>query len=222
MSEQETLPAGVHPESALLPWYANGTLSREEEQQVSRHLTSCPDCRRELDELTQLKRNLTAAYQSQTAPSPRLAKSVLARVAQDAARRRPAPSARGGLLDSLDSWFRSLFQPQWVPTLAATILAVQLGLLLWVTMPPTAPDSITTRGLPAPTTRFRVTFDGTATEAAIRSTLETIHGRIVDGPNKEGLYIIEIPAVDSPAALNSLTLLRNRPDVVRSADLEPR
>jgi len=219
MNEPNTLPADLHPESALLPWYVNGTLKAEERQQVDRHLASCPGCRRELDELTQMKRTLAAVHAQEPVPSATLAQSVLQRVKRDADRSQPAVRAQEGWLTSLDRWLRSLFQPQWVPTLAAAILALQVGLLFWITLPPTAVETVTTRGLPSATTRFRVAFDGSATEAAIRSTLETIHGRIVDGPTKEGLYIVEIPDADSPTALNSLTHLRRRQDVVRSADL---
>ena len=32
----------------LLPWYANGTLEREEAAEVEAHLASCPACQREL------------------------------------------------------------------------------------------------------------------------------------------------------------------------------
>ncbi len=35
---------------ALLPWYAKGTLGLNEHELVARHLESCPDCVRELDE----------------------------------------------------------------------------------------------------------------------------------------------------------------------------
>lgn len=37
MTDPDMMPADVHPEIALLPWYANGTLCDAERQQVSRH-----------------------------------------------------------------------------------------------------------------------------------------------------------------------------------------
>ncbi len=36
---------------ALLPWYAKRTLGEKEHESVARHLESCPDCARELEEL---------------------------------------------------------------------------------------------------------------------------------------------------------------------------
>jgi anti-sigma factor RsiW len=218
MSEPETLPRDVHPEIALLPWYANGTLGAEERQQVARHLESCADCRRELDELRQMKSELSAVYKVHREPSPRLIRSVLAKVAREASARRGAPAETGSWLDRLDQWFRSLFLPQWVPTLAAVILLTQLGLLLWVTMPPMPSDQITTRSLGSPTATFKVTFQEQATEGQIRALLSTVHGRVIDGPNPEHVYVIEVIAGDPAVNVKTLETLRARTDVVHSAE----
>lgn len=220
MSEPETLPTGVHPEVALLPWYLNGTLGAEEQRRVARHLESCPDCRLELDELTHMKRDITAAYAAQPEPSPQLARSVFAKVAQKSALRRPASAESENWLSGLDQWIRSLFIPQWVPTLAALFVVAQLGLLFWLTLPPSQNGQVTTRGLGTQTARLSVAFHSTATEEAIRSVIETVNGRIVDGPNKKGIYTIEVPAADSQVSQNTLNLLRRNSDVVRAADLE--
>lgn len=220
MSEPETLPTGVHPEVALLPWYLNGTLGAEEQRRVARHLESCPDCRLELDELTQVKRDIAAAYAAQLEPSPQLARSVFAKVAQESAPRRPASAESENWLSGLDQWIRSLFIPQWVPTLAALLVVAQLGLLFWLTLPPSQNGQVTTRGLGTQTARLSVAFHSTATEGAIRSVIETVNGRIVDGPTKKGIYTIEVPAADSQVSQNTLNLLRRKSDVVRAADLE--
>ena len=214
MSERETLPPEVHPEVALLPWYANRTLGADEQQQVARHLESCPDCRHELDELAQMRSALTAAYSAQPEPSTGIARSVLATVAQEASTRRNAPAQTRSWPDGLDRWFRSLFMPQWIPTLAAVVLVVQLGLLVWVTIPAQR-EKVTTRSLSSPTVTFKVTFREQATEGQIRALLNTVGGRIIDGPNPEHAYFIEVIAGDRAV---SVEMLHARGDVVRSAE----
>lgn len=217
MRERETLPPEVHPEVALLPWYANGTLASEEREQVARHLESCPDCRRELDELMQIKHELTAVYRVHPEPSDRLARSVLANVAQEASTRRHAPAETRSRLDGLDRWIRSLLMPQWVPTLVAVVLVAQLGLLLWVTMP-SQQGQVTTRSLSSATVTFKIIFQEQATEGQIRALLNTIRGRVIDGPNPEQAYFIEVITGDPSGNVKALETLRERADVVYSAE----
>lgn len=217
MSERETLPTGVHPEVGLLPWYANGTLGTEEQQAVARHLESCADCRHELDELKQMKRELTAACASQPEPSPRIAQSVLAKVAQEASARHKVSTETGSWLDGVDDWFRSLFMPQWIPTLTAVLFAAQVGLLLWVTMP-TQQGQITTRSIGSPTATFKVSFREQATEGQIHALLDSIRGRLIDGPTADGSYVIDVLAADRAEAGKKLEALRRRTDVIQRAD----
>jgi anti-sigma factor RsiW len=220
MIEPDTLPNHVHPEEALLPWYANGTLSETEREQVAAHLETCRACRIELEEIKSLKADLTKLYAAQPGPSPKTARFVLGAAAQDVAARRTNPVSDGSWMDRVDQWLRSLFTPRWVPTLAATILIAQVGLLLWITMPATQPGQVTTRSLGMQTARIRVVFQEAATEEQIRSLLQTIRGRIVDGPNPNGLYIIEVLAADAETSREKFERLRARIDVVRSADLD--
>lgn len=59
-----TQPALSHP-SELLPWYVNGTLDGEELREVEEHLRSCLACRREVEELRELRQGV-----QQAAPQP--------------------------------------------------------------------------------------------------------------------------------------------------------
>ena len=217
MSDPETLPAGVHPEVELLPWYATGTLGEEDRQRVARHLESCRECRRELEDLSELRRALTELSRQETAPSARLSRSVMARVAADSMGRE-VPHEEMTWVANLDRWVRSLFMPQWVPTMAAALLLAQMGLLIWVTLPPADRGEVSTRsvGTQMPSPTIRIEFQPSATEQKIRSLLQRVHGRVIDGPTAAGVFTIVVSGGD-PAAV--LTLLREERDVIRSADL---
>lgn len=217
MTEGETLPDHLHPEAALLPWYVNGTLSPTERLQVDRHVSGCSLCRAELDELAGLASDLRALYEAQPAPSPRVAESVKARIAADAAdRRRTATST--SVLEALDRWCRTLFIPRWVPSLAVLVLATQTVLLVWLIQNPSQPGAVRSRSVgPAPIL-LQVEFRADATEEQIRTLLETVHGRVIDGPMADGRYLLEIPSGPDRAA-EAIRALQDRTDVVKTARL---
>lgn len=217
MSEPETLPRHVHPEVALLPWYVNGTLADVERNQVARHLETCEDCRVELEEISILKAGLTAIYDAQPGSSAQTARAVLAAVAADVRAGRSRPVGLESWPESIDEWLRSLLMPQWVPTLAAVLLVAQIGLLLWITMPP-EDGQIATRSLAMQTVKLAVAFQPSASEEQIRALLQSLQGRVVDGPAQDGMYIIEVTAADASIAQNKVEMLKKRTDVVRSAE----
>jgi len=216
MTDPDTIPDDVHSEVASLPWYAAGTLRDAERQLVARHLESCASCRRELDELTSIKRQLTATYEAQSAPSTRLARSVMAQVAADERAARDRTPEHSSWLHGMDHWLRSLFLPRWVPTFVAVSLIAQLGLLLWIGRPVTESEQVSTRSLGMQTTVIAVTFQPTATEEQIRALLKQVRGRITDGPTSDGFYTIEVPSNDASTMQKKMDLLRARTDIVRS------
>ena len=83
---------------------------------------------------------------------------------------------------------------------------------------PTLSDQATTRGLGSPTVRLRVVFQATASERQIRSLVQGIRGRIVDGPTPDGAYIMEIPAGDQAAAQKKVDALRSQAETVRTVE----
>ncbi|MDE3049735.1 MAG: zf-HC2 domain-containing protein, partial [Nitrospirota bacterium] len=207
-----------HPEGALLPWYLNGTLREDERRQVDQHLSSCAACRAELDELAQLNVQLHEVFAAQSEPSSRLQRAVLGQVALEASTKGAKSVSGPQRLKGLDEWFRSLFAPRWAPALVVTLLVAQLGLLLWSMTRPTLLDQVTTRGLGAPTVRLRVVFQETASERQIRSLVQGLRGRIVDGPTSDGAYIMEFPAGDQAAAQKKVDVLRSQRESVRTVE----
>ena len=218
MVEPDTLDQPIHPEGALLPWYLNGTLREDERRQVDQHLSSCAACRAELDELAQLNVQLHEVYAAQSEPSSRLQRAVLGQVALEASTKGAKSVSGPQRLKGLDEWFRSLFAPRWAPALVVTLLVAQLGLLLWSMTRPTLLDQVTTRGLGAPTVRLRVVFQETASERQIRSLVQGLRGRIVDGPTSDGAYIMEFPAGDQAAAQKKVDVLRSQRESVRTVE----
>lgn len=216
MSDPDTLPAGVHPEAELLPWYATGALGEEDRRRVARHLESCRECSRELEGVTEIRHALTELSRLEAEPSAGVYRSVMARVAADAIAR-DAGHQNVSWAAAVDRWFRSLLMARWVPTLAAMLLVAQMGLLLWITFPPSDTGEVSTRSVDMPTqpSQIAVIFQPSATEAGIRSLLERLHARVIDGPGPNGVFIISL-RTGNPAA--ALALLREQRDVVRSAE----
>jgi anti-sigma factor RsiW len=218
MNDPDTLPADVHQEAALLPWYVNGTLSESDRQQLDRHLATCPACRAELEELARLKSDLRTFYASQPGPSSHAAQRVLATVAREASARRTGHTGQQSWLERVDQWFRMLFLPRWVPTLAAILVVTQVGLVLWLSLPSRKPEVVSSRSVGVQTARFSVVFQTGATEEQIRSLLLLVHGRVIDGPTSGDAYIIEVLAEDESTAQKKREMLRERTDIVRSVD----
>jgi putative zinc finger protein len=229
MTEPNSLPPHVHPTVALLPWYANGTLSAADRAAVSTHLQECPSCRTELDELLHVDNQIKQTVSAGPMPSTGFAQTVFSRVRQEARRgqeevRRTSPvmTEPSTLMANIDRWLRNLFVPQWVPTLVATLLVAQLGILLWTLSQPSPPidvgGSVTSRGLGLPTARLRVEFQPSASMQQIQTLLQDVRGRVVDGPNAEGVYIMEIPASDPAAVVQRLQALQSRHEVIRHVE----
>jgi hypothetical protein len=75
-------------------------------------------------------------------------------------------------------------------------------------------------GLASRHPKLVVTFEDSATESAIRETLQAIEGNIVRGPSPEGAYTIEVRlALKSARDLDRIVEeLRGRPQVVRRVE----
>lgn len=223
MTEPNSLPPHVHPTVALLPWYANGTLSEADRATVSTHLQECPSCRTELDELVRVGNQIKQAVSAGPMPSTGLAQTVFSRVRQEEVRRTSLVMTEPStLMANIDRWLRSLFVPQWAPILVVTLLVAQLGILLWtVSQPIPSVDvggSITSRGLGSPTARLRIEFQPTASMQQIQTLIQDMRGRVVDGPDAKGAYIMEIPASDPAAVVQRLQALQSQHEVIRHVE----
>jgi hypothetical protein len=221
-----------HATATLLPWYLSNTLDEGERRQVDEHLADCDLCRRELDELTALRRQVQQAYGEQPGPSARMLPSVLARVQariEDRGGRQEAAASEGRAgpraPNLIEGRVRGLFAARWVPILASILIVAQFGLLVWAlgqrsaatSEDPGSAGRIVSRSVPPAATRLRVVFQDTASEVSVRTAIRGLQGRIVDGPTADGMYTIEVPAT-LPGIDERIGQLRGQRDVVRSVE----
>lgn len=237
MGEPELNEGMDHEIGLLLPWYVNGTLAEEERRTVDDHVIQCEACRQELKELGQLKAWLQASHTAAPVPSADLFARVRARIeetdpAVQSPQRVEVPT-ESGLGERLSAGLHALFAPRWAPIVATAVIVLQLaaivgllslrfegrqeqfGTLSGPAMKPPEPLA----GM-----RFRVAFQERVSEQAIRALLQTLGGRIIDGPSAAGFYQIEIlPSTKNAASPEKvLQRLRSRADVIRFVErIEP-
>ena len=212
----------AHPAAALLPWYLTGTLKESERQTVDEHLSTCAECRAELESLAKLRAPLQAALSDEPMPILHVKQSVMAQVQADRGSHHVASATApdGGAANAFEQWFRNLFEPRWIPALAATLLIGQLALLLWTAGSQTVSplDAVTTRGIPSASVRVILVFQESASEARIRAVIRGLNGRLVDGPTADGVYTVEVPLAESAALDTGISRLQQQPDLIRRAE----
>jgi hypothetical protein len=199
----------------LLPWYANGTLRRNESQRVAYHMAVCADCARELETI----QRLYLAYKNPSMP--------------------PGwqPSARG--FADLESKLGSA-QPERTLTNQRKVFKVAWPILPWRLL--TLPGLVTaqaiviiflvgvigmqTVSLPSYQTlayeppvalavwpELSVVFSDNATERDIRNLLQACHGQIVRGPSVLGIYTIQLHGILASNVKPIMTLFQHHPKV---------
>lgn len=211
----------AHPVESL-PWYLSGTLSRAERDEVAVHLEACTQCRAELDSLRLVRSQVRAVADDGSAPTPAVRRRVMERIHEE--RRAPRAWTRAAralagasVTDRAAGFFRSLLAPKWAPAAAVCLIVLQAGALSWLIQQP-EDAQVTTRGIDAQVARVQVTFLPTAPEREIRALLREIHGRIVDGPSTDGVYLVEVPAGDAARLAAKVDVLRGRTDLVKLAE----
>jgi hypothetical protein len=218
MTDPKASPPDLHPAALLMPWYASGTLPERERLEVEDHLRTCAACRAELESVGVFRQRARALFEDQPIPERRMFETVMSRVQQDASARprsaRDLP-ARPGLLDALLQPLRVLMRPTWAPAVAVVLIVLQAGALAWLSYERShAPPPVTSRGIEPAAARIRIVFNPRATEQDIRTALQTLGGRIVDGPSADGAYVIQLPAIPPPVLSQRLRVLREHPALV--------
>lgn len=221
----------------LLPWLVNGTLAGRELEQVRQHVERCSDCGEDVAAQLVLARELGTESELAPSPHPARVRSLLARI--DAVEPGRSPRRRRWLGARVASWLvpRRLANgadgvdgvdgakgavPRGIWALVAVQTSVVLAIcavLLIEGRERRAPAEYHTLSVPRavdPETagpRLRLVFEESASAAEIRSVLESVAGRIVDGPTALGVYTVELPGARSEGLGATLELLRRQSSV---------
>lgn len=199
MSRDETM---THEEvRELLPWYVNDSLDDAEHERVDAHARSCVICRKELQELRQMRASIRQQSEHALIPEPDM-RRINARI--DALIDR---QERGGRwLLALKDFFAS---PQRFAIAAqAAAIAVLLGLLLWPE--PQAPQyrTLTTNEALPEGKYIRVVFDPALGASEVKQIVEKNGLEVVNGPSPRGVAVLRIQpsatSADSERVVNAL------------------
>lgn len=192
---------GMHREVwSLLPWYVNGSLDPREERLVRAHVGQCLTCRREVEALGLLQRQVRDSD---------LLDESLARGLTDLRTRieatRHGSFATGRSTASLARWGGlALAQAALLlVAVAATVLVIGQDRPVeespgFVTLSDVAPPARND------SQRLRAMFAPTVTEAALRELLVSAGAVIVAGPTSTGVYTLAVRGGEGPAALEQL------------------
>lgn len=215
-TEADVHPTTEHEEIALLlPWFANRRLEPAERRRVADHLDGCGDCRRQLDTLGAMHREVRSAGAAEPGPSRDLLAETMARIEAEAPREKPVPFWL--------AWWQATPAPAQWALAAQLLLLIGLAAALWL---PAGRGPVVTAGSgpgvasSAAGPRLQVGFTPTAPESAIRQAMLAVDGEIVAGPSALGLYTVELAAEpgDGQAVTAALARLRGLDGVVDYAE----
>lgn len=202
----------------LLPWLVSEGLEAEEEERVRRHIANCVACRGQLRELEELSTVIREA------PSPsfdadahllkiehRLAEAKAAEGEQASSSRRRSKPLQWLLLGQV----AALLLVATLIVLRGRPNATLDGAPQFRTLA-TSPSEVLAGSL-----RVRILFSEDITEQGIRELLHLAGGRIVDGPNAVGLFVLELdPNGDEGSSPASRLESLRASDGVRFAEWE--
>jgi anti-sigma factor RsiW len=199
-------PAAHKVADALMPWYVNDTLDREERAFVERHVAECPRCKQEAEWLRGL---YAACVAGEASPA---ASSALRKLR----RKLEAPRARQRGPARL--WRRERPWTHWLIG-AQLVLIAGLG-ALWIHDEERAAPyrTLGAASTPAPPALV-VVFDPATSEAEMRRVLREADARVVDGPTQSNAYLLDVPPAERQHALQAL---RSERVVTFAEDLGPR
>jgi len=184
----------------LLPWYVNGTLSREEEREVRELIDQDEEAERQAAMLHRVR----SAVRDREFGLPGELGLRRLRASLDA--EQPVGGGKPGL-------------PRWLKVAAAAALAVilvQAGLLLDTRY---APEGYEPAGVAPGRPVIQLRFEADARESAIRRLLVDLRLEIVAGPSSVGVYRVA-PASDDVDIGQALNRLRERTEIVAFAERE--
>ena len=191
----------------LLPWYVNGTLSGQELDVVTGHLSTCIECRDEVARCRELAAAMRIGPTVAWAPSSERLARVLAGIDAIETARAGVGGWREWVRAPLAS-LRELMQGtpgpmRWALAAQGALVVLLLAVMAWQTVLSPGPPYRTLTTVSDQARRgqaqIRVVFAEDITEREIRGLLGGVQGKIVDGPSAIGAYTVEVPLPASAA-----------------------
>lgn len=183
----------------LLPWHVNGTLEPGEAAIIEAHLAECEECREDFAANVALRR-LYASMPLEHGP----ARPASLGAAGAGIGSRAASSAR---------FLKRRIGSSWGRTATAAFAAAAAVALMLVIAPSQRNDDYRLLGsdsAEAPGNAI-VLFSPDTAERDLRSALEAVGARLVDGPTASGAYVVHLPEDERSAGLEQL---RELPHVI--------
>ncbi len=192
----------------LLPWLLNDLLDDEEKVAIVEHARLCVICRRDLDDLEQLRDSIMRVSNLKPIPAPDM-RNINARI--DALIDR---QNRGRVLIAR---LREAFESPWpIAFVAQSVLLVVLASLLLWPGPRDAEFTTLTQPDHLPDGHYiRVVFSPELTQSGLIELLDNLELTIVDGPSSRGVYTLGVAKAMSVDDHDKLvTDLQGEPNVL--------
>jgi len=173
-----------HDQAAeLLPWLVNDSLSDRERDAVRAHASSCVVCRRELEELAEIRNSITLPAAGAPVPAPDM-RRINSRI--DDLIRRQTRGRR--LLERLREWFGD---PWRVAVALQTVVLLTLG-TAWLATDRPGPEytTLTTPDALPEGQYLRVVLDPTLDTPQVAAFFDAMRLSVVDGPSARGVYTV--------------------------------
>lgn len=195
---------------ALLPWHAAGTLSRRDSDRVEQALASDRELARRYELVREELSETIHLNETLGAPSARAMEKLFAAIEAE------APVAKKTSFNFVGriSEFMSSFSPRtlaYAGTAAALALIVQSAVLTTVVVRDAGTTTRTFDLSSAPTEggqRAMVRFTANASLADVTRFLDVNQASVVNGPNRGGMYEIQLAASPMPEVDFTRTLQR--------------
>jgi Putative zinc-finger len=203
---------------ALLPWYVNDGLSRQEINEVQTHLQGCSDCQKEVARCREVSATVKTNRPDEWTPSAPHFSKILANV--DAFERRQAkPQRSSNWIVKWLPWFDVTPRPARfaLALQGALVIALATTLLVRGLFPAQPFTTLSNPAAPAVGAgqQVRLVFSEDITEKELRALVLGVDGRFVTGPSAQGVYTIALLSSNSNAQTITqvLTQLRIHPKV---------
>lgn len=205
----------------LLPWFVNGTLTRQDQEWMEGYLKAHPEAGTEL-RLTQALQARVQASVPQTAPDLGMDR-LLHRIRSEQAMTRK-PESTPGLLERIGALFGGFkFTPAFAGAAALVVVqgAVIGGLMMQLDEAHESVKQAEYRalnvqpGAAASTPLLRISFKAKTTEEDMRALLGKLGGSFVGGPTAFGDYLVLV----DPARIEQLSALAGEQVIVANVSI---